>query len=126
MSIALEEFGLEYRVHPVNILQNEQFDPDFLKFNFGLPNTYERFGSYGAVGTPIKGEPSPRTAVPGVVGKPSVFSMENSTNSSLGLRQGRLGMSVKPLSGGGGDNLLTAHSLCSLRCAAPPLRCGEA
>ena len=33
VSIALEEFGLEYRVHPVNILQNEQFDPEFLKIS---------------------------------------------------------------------------------------------
>ena len=30
VSIALEEFGLDYRVHPVNILKNEQFDPEFL------------------------------------------------------------------------------------------------
>ncbi|MYH16926.1 MAG: glutathione S-transferase [Gammaproteobacteria bacterium] len=33
VSIALEEFGLDYRVHPVNILKNEQFDPEFLKIN---------------------------------------------------------------------------------------------
>ena len=29
-SIMLEEVGLEYRVHPVNILKGEQFDPAFL------------------------------------------------------------------------------------------------
>jgi GST-like protein len=29
-SIMLEEVGLPYRVHPVNIGQNEQFDPNFL------------------------------------------------------------------------------------------------
>ena len=31
VSIALEEMGLEYRVHPVNILKDEQFTPDFLR-----------------------------------------------------------------------------------------------
>ncbi|MYF48618.1 MAG: glutathione S-transferase, partial [Gammaproteobacteria bacterium] len=33
VSIALEEFGLDYHVHPVNILKNEQFDPEFLKIS---------------------------------------------------------------------------------------------
>ena len=33
VSIALEEFGLDYRVHPVNILKDEQFDPEFLKIS---------------------------------------------------------------------------------------------
>ena len=33
VSIALEEFGLDYRAHPVNILKNEQFDPEFLKIS---------------------------------------------------------------------------------------------
>ena len=33
VSIALEEFGLEYQAHPVNILQDEQFDPAFLKIS---------------------------------------------------------------------------------------------
>ena len=33
VSIALEEFGLEYRAHPVNILQGEQFAPAFLKIS---------------------------------------------------------------------------------------------
>ena len=33
VSIALEEFGLDYRVHPVNILKNEQFDPEFLRIS---------------------------------------------------------------------------------------------
>lgn len=32
-SIMLEEVGLEYRVHPVNILRGEQFRPAFLKLN---------------------------------------------------------------------------------------------
>jgi len=30
VSIALEELGLEYRVHPVNITKDEQFHPEFL------------------------------------------------------------------------------------------------
>ncbi|MYK29946.1 MAG: glutathione S-transferase, partial [Gammaproteobacteria bacterium] len=33
VSIALEEFGLDYHVRPVNILKNEQFDPEFLKIS---------------------------------------------------------------------------------------------
>ena len=33
ISIALEELGLAYEVHPVNIGQGEQFDPDFLKIS---------------------------------------------------------------------------------------------
>ena len=33
VSIALEEFGLDYRVHPVNILKKEQFDPEFLRIS---------------------------------------------------------------------------------------------
>ena len=30
-TIALEEMGLEYKVHPINIMKDEQFEPDFLK-----------------------------------------------------------------------------------------------
>ena len=33
ISVALEEMGLEYTVHPVNISKNEQFAPDFLKIS---------------------------------------------------------------------------------------------
>ncbi len=33
VSIMLEELGLPYRVHPINILENEQFDPDFLRIS---------------------------------------------------------------------------------------------
>ena len=33
ISIALEEFGLEYETHPVNIGADEQFHPDFLKIS---------------------------------------------------------------------------------------------
>jgi len=30
VSIALEEMGLDYTVHPINIMKDEQFEPDFL------------------------------------------------------------------------------------------------
>ena len=33
VSIALEEMDLDYRVHPVNIGKDEQFDPEFLKIS---------------------------------------------------------------------------------------------
>jgi GST-like protein len=33
ISVALEEMGLAYSVHPVNISKNEQFDPAFLKIS---------------------------------------------------------------------------------------------
>jgi GSH-dependent disulfide-bond oxidoreductase len=33
ISVALEEMGLPYNVHPVNISKNEQFKPDFLKIS---------------------------------------------------------------------------------------------
>ena len=33
ISVALEEMGLPYQVHPVNIGQDEQFKPDFLKIS---------------------------------------------------------------------------------------------
>jgi GST-like protein len=33
VSIMLEELALPYRVHPINIGQNEQFKPDYLKIN---------------------------------------------------------------------------------------------
>ena len=32
-SIALEEMGLDYSVHPINIGKDEQFDPAFLKIS---------------------------------------------------------------------------------------------
>jgi len=32
-SIALEELGLDYAVHPINITKDEQFAPDFLKIS---------------------------------------------------------------------------------------------
>ena len=33
VSIMLEELDLPYRVHPINIRENEQFDPDFLRIS---------------------------------------------------------------------------------------------
>jgi GST-like protein len=33
VSIALEEFGLDYEVHPINIAKDEQFDPEFLRIS---------------------------------------------------------------------------------------------
>ena len=33
VSIALEEFALDYEVHPVDIGADEQFDPEFLKLS---------------------------------------------------------------------------------------------
>ena len=33
ISIALEEMGLEYQVFPINILENDQFQPDFYAFH---------------------------------------------------------------------------------------------
>ncbi|MEB3767454.1 glutathione S-transferase family protein [Acinetobacter sp. MD2] len=33
IAIALEEMGLEYQVFPINILENDQFQPDFLKIS---------------------------------------------------------------------------------------------
>ena len=33
ISIVLEELGLAYRVHPINISKDEQFTPDFLKIS---------------------------------------------------------------------------------------------
>src|SRR5215217_7518553 len=33
VSIALEELGLAYQVHPVNIGKDEQFQPEFLKIS---------------------------------------------------------------------------------------------
>jgi GST-like protein len=33
ISIALEELGLRYQVHPINITRDEQFDPQFLALN---------------------------------------------------------------------------------------------
>jgi GST-like protein len=48
--IALEELGLEYRVHPVNIGKGEQFDPAFLRIspNNKIPAMVDEDGPGGA------------------------------------------------------------------------------
>ena len=33
VTIALEEMGLEYQIFPINISENDQFQPDFLKIS---------------------------------------------------------------------------------------------
>ena len=52
ISVALEEMGLAYTVHPVNISKGEQFNPDFLKIspNNRIPAIVD---PDGAGGTPI-------------------------------------------------------------------------
>src|SRR3984957_9369646 len=50
ISVALEEMGLPYSVHPVNISKNEQFAPDFLKIspNNRIPAIIDPEGPNGA------------------------------------------------------------------------------
>ena len=50
ISVALEEMGLPYNVHPVNISRNEQFAPDFLKIspNNRIPAIIDPDGPGGA------------------------------------------------------------------------------
>jgi GSH-dependent disulfide-bond oxidoreductase len=50
ISIALEEMGLPYRVHPVNISKGEQHAPDFLRFspNNKIPAIVDRAGPHDA------------------------------------------------------------------------------
>ena len=50
ISVALEEMGLPYQVHPVNIGQDEQFKPDFLKIspNNRIPAIIDTDGPGGA------------------------------------------------------------------------------
>ncbi|MBI1262326.1 MAG: glutathione S-transferase family protein [Rhizobiales bacterium] len=51
ISIMLEETGLPYEVHPVNLQKQEQFAPDFLKIspNNRIPAIVDRDGDGGAV-----------------------------------------------------------------------------
>jgi GSH-dependent disulfide-bond oxidoreductase len=51
-SIALEELGLDYSVHPINIGKDEQFAPEFLKIspNGKIPAIVD---PQGPDGTPI-------------------------------------------------------------------------
>ncbi len=50
ISVALEEMGLPYNVHPVNIGKGEQFNPDFLKIspNNRIPAIIDPEGPGGA------------------------------------------------------------------------------
>ena len=52
VSIALEEFGLPYTVHPVDIGKDEQFKPEFLKIspNNRIPAIVDRDNGTGADG----------------------------------------------------------------------------
>lgn len=47
--IALEEMGLDYQVYPINILENDQFQPDFLKIspNNKIPAIVDQEGPRG-------------------------------------------------------------------------------
>ena len=49
ISIALEEMGLEYQVFPINILENDQFQPDFLRIspNNNIPAIVDQDGPKG-------------------------------------------------------------------------------
>jgi GST-like protein len=49
ISVALEEMGLPYSVHPINITKNEQFAPDFLKIspNNKIPAIIDPDGPHG-------------------------------------------------------------------------------
>ncbi|MBN9584807.1 MAG: glutathione S-transferase [Afipia sp. 62-7] len=49
ISVALEEMGLPYKVHPINISKDEQFSPDFLKIspNNKIPAIVDPEGPHG-------------------------------------------------------------------------------
>lgn len=49
ISIALEEMGLEYQIFPINISQDDQFQPDFLKIspNNKIPAIVDQNGPKG-------------------------------------------------------------------------------
>ncbi len=49
ISVALEEMGLPYKVHPINISRDEQFAPDFLKIspNNKIPAIIDPDGPHG-------------------------------------------------------------------------------
>lgn len=49
ISIALEEMGLEYQIFPINISQDDQFQPDFLKIspNNKIPAIVDQKGPQG-------------------------------------------------------------------------------
>lgn len=49
ITIALEEMGLDYQIFPINILENDQFQPDFLKIspNNKMPAIVDQQGPRG-------------------------------------------------------------------------------
>ena len=49
ITIALEEMGLEYQIFPINILEDDQFQPDFLKIspNNKIPAIVDQNGPRG-------------------------------------------------------------------------------
>ncbi|WP_445116444.1 glutathione S-transferase N-terminal domain-containing protein [Acinetobacter sp. WZC-1] len=49
ITIALEEMGLEYQIFPINILENDQFQPDFLRIspNNKIPAIVDQNGPGG-------------------------------------------------------------------------------
>lgn len=49
ITIALEEMGLEYQIFPINILENDQFQPDFLRIspNNKIPAIVDQNGPRG-------------------------------------------------------------------------------
>ncbi|WP_394671027.1 glutathione S-transferase N-terminal domain-containing protein [uncultured Acinetobacter sp.] len=49
ITIALEEMGLEYKIYPINILDNDQFQPDFLRIspNNKIPVIVDQNGPHG-------------------------------------------------------------------------------
>jgi len=49
ITIALEEMGLEYKIYPINILENDQFQPDFLRIspNNKIPAIVDQNGPHG-------------------------------------------------------------------------------
>ena len=49
ITIALEEMGLEYQIFPINILENDQFQPDFLRIspNNKIPAIVDQHGPNG-------------------------------------------------------------------------------
>lgn len=49
VTIALEEMGLDYQIFPINISENDQFQPDFLKIspNNKIPAIVDQNGPHG-------------------------------------------------------------------------------
>lgn len=49
ITIALEEMELEYKIYPINILDNDQFQPDFLRIspNNKIPAIVDQNGPHG-------------------------------------------------------------------------------